>query len=173
MEASTNTKHLVLVHKRDDEGTILIDYLTGSIVTEIDERPDWAEGLTNALPRERETYYKTRLGEDYSGTDGFKHPTAIAFEDLGWLGVGGEGELVEIDADREFRQEVVKEFLAIDEETGDVAEGSAWKTVAEAETALDTERTPEEAAEIFDELETNMGGEPSGVHHADKKFSAG
>lgn len=163
MQTSTDTKHHVLVHKQDDEGALTIDLLTGGIVTEIDQRPDWAEGLTNALPREREVYYQHHLGDDYTATESFKHPTALAFEDLGWLGVDAEGDLVEIDADPEFRMAVVKEFLVIDEETGKMTK-DGWRTVAEAEIAWDVERTTEEASAIDAELETNFGGTPP-VHH--------
>lgn len=165
MNPSTDPKNHILVHKLGDEGTITIDNLTGGIVTPIDERPDWAEGLANALPRERETFYKTRLGEDIAATN---KPDAIAFEDLAWVGVDGEGDLVELSADHEFRMEVVKEFLGIDEETGEMTK-DGWRTVAEVEIALDNVRTSEEASAITEELSKGFSGSSTDVNHDEKK----
>lgn len=164
MNPSTDTTRHVLVHKTGDEGSIHIDYLTGGIVTPIDERPDWAEGLAHSLPRERDAFYKRRLGED------FGQPTAIAFEDLSWVGVDGEGGLLELSADAEFRSEVVKEFLGIDEETGDTGPESKWHTVAEVEIGLDNERTADEARLIDSEMASGFGS--GDVNHAAKKSAS-
>lgn len=156
MNPSTDPKHLVLVHKEGEPGSLQIDYMTGGIVTPVDDRPDWAEGLTNALPREREAFYKTRLGEDHVGT-----PEALAFEDLSWIGVDGEGELLEISADVEFRQSVLLAAFGYNEETEAFEKGG--KVLAEVEIAADNLRTTEEAGVIDETLSTGFGA----VNHAE------
>lgn len=133
------TKETAIVHKEGEEGTLLIDRYTGRIVTPLIERPDWAEGLHTALVRERDAFYQgngkqpgeagfvgNRLGKAY--TDEMRNPAAYVFQDLGWLGQDAEQEECTIDADNDYRMEVIATVLGINREdfetpiTGTVAE---------------------------------------------------
>ncbi len=105
----------VLVHKLNEEGALTLDPLTGQITTPLDERPEWSDGLAVALFAERDKFYSSRLGDEFKAEH--RHPEMIAFEDLSWLAAGeDEGEAVEIEANGEYRMEVVAEILGIDRE---------------------------------------------------------
>lgn len=135
-----------LVHKKDHEGALTIDTLTGQITTPLMDRPEWAAGLAVADLAERLGFYASRLGDQFAQEH--KTPQAIAFEDLGWLTVDEEGEAGAIEADMEFRMTVVAEVLGIDRPNDlsiptTVANG---RVLQEVELSLDRERTPEEIA---------------------------
>ncbi len=105
----------VLVHKVNEEGALVLDAITGRITTPLDERPEWSDGLAVAMFNERDQFYSSRLGDKYTAEH--KHPEMIAYQDLTWLGAGeNEGEAVEIEADADYRMEVVSEILGIDRE---------------------------------------------------------
>jgi hypothetical protein len=95
----------ILVHKQDSEGSLIINALSGMVQQTLDERPEWSEGLTCALLAERHLFYSSRLGPEYAAEH--SAPTAIAFEDLGWIAVDAEGEPVELEADAEWRMNVI------------------------------------------------------------------
>lgn len=97
----------VMVHKKGEEGALIIGSLSGRIIQPLMERPDWAEGLTVALLAERHEFYVSRLGTA-PGESPMLH-----FEDLGWIGVDAEGEALELTADSEFRMDVLAETLGV------------------------------------------------------------
>lgn len=109
----------VTVHKEGEEGTITLDGLRGVITTNIMDRPDWSEGLVYGLLGERRDFYQTRLGG--KATEDLLRPSAIAYQDLGWVGLDDEGNETEHAADPEFRMEVLAAHLGIDRENGEVA----------------------------------------------------
>ena len=97
----------ILIHREGAEGALAIDSLTGKITTPINERPDWSEGLAVADLAERHGFYSTRLGPDFAAQRLLDNP--IDYRDLGWVGVDATGELLEIEADSEFRMDVIAE----------------------------------------------------------------
>jgi hypothetical protein len=103
----------ILVHRKDQEGTLRINALSGVIQQEPNERPDWSDGLSTALIGERHEFYSARLGPAY--TEAHKHPEILSFEDLGWLTVSEDedGSTVIQDADVEFRMEVLGEVTGM------------------------------------------------------------
>lgn len=129
-----------LVHKKDAEGALVINATTGIITQPVDERPEWAEGLTCALLIERHKFYSDRLGPQYA-KDHYM-PDAYAFEDLGWIAVDAEGEPLEIDADTEHRMSVIAEVLDIDR-TADLS-------AHDEATGEDTAGKGEQAAVLID-----------------------
>jgi hypothetical protein len=140
------TGKVAMVHKKDAEGSIEIDAQTGWVLTSKDERPEWAEHLVIAHLAERHQYYTNRLGKQYSGEH--KNPDVFAYEDLAWSTVkdiaveGQEGEETGlIDADAEFRMDVLAAVLGIDRE-----EGTIENVLAEGEISMDQYRSDEEAA---------------------------
>lgn len=128
------------VHKADHEGVLLINAYTGVIQQPLDERPEWSDGLSTALLAERHGFYTQRLGAQYA--DEHKLPEAFNYADLGWIGLDSEGEPVELDADPEYRMEVLGEVLGLDRENGAFTK----TTLAEVELAMDRERTEGEVA---------------------------
>jgi catechol 2,3-dioxygenase-like lactoylglutathione lyase family enzyme len=159
---------LILVHKEGEEGSIQIDAQTGGIVTEIDQRPDWAEGLSVALLAERNKFYRDRLGSKYAAEHA--SPEAMSYEDLGWVGADAEGELLEIEASAEHRQGVLSEVLGWDEETATFKDKAGFQTVAEVEIAMDTARTTAEATEIAEEFKRDTFGTDA---EAERKATTG
>lgn len=153
---------VTLVHKKDHEGVLQIDPLSGWIITPLDERPEWAEGLVSAQTGERHIFYASRLGDKY--TEDMKMPEAMAFEDLGWMGLiehdadhpyinpetGAEEpfELTVLDADHEFRSEIIAQV------NGFTSKDDVWDfgdTEASVDIAYpDQERTAEEVKAFED-----------------------
>lgn len=146
----------VLVHRKDEEGALIIDAHTGKITQPADEVPAWANGLAVALLAERHGFYTQRLGTGY--TDAMKTPDLLAYEDLGWLATGEDGEAVEIEADDEHRREVLAEVLGIDRS----ADAFDTKSLGEVEIAMDRNRTPEEMA-AFEHSQTAGFAEKTGT----------
>lgn len=140
-----------LVHKKDCEGALTIDTLTGQITTPLMDRPDWAQGLAVADLSERLGYYAQRLGNEFA--QGHKTPQAIAYEDLDWMTVDEAGEVAEtIKADTEFRMTVIAEVLGMarPNDLSIPATVSNGRVLAEVEMSLDRERTPAEIAAFQD-----------------------
>jgi len=156
-----------LVHKKDHEGTLQIDTHTGYILTPMDERPEWAEGLTLAQIAERHKFYGDRLKDHYTAE--MAAPEVFAYEDLSWLGareypvdapyINPETGMEEpfeafiIDADEEHRQEVLANVLGFTATEETLTEPAGWdfadKTTQERITTVDidmpnVERTAEE-----------------------------
>lgn len=99
------------VSKKDSEGIIEIDAMTGTITTPPGERPDWAEGLAVAMLAERVGYYEKALGATMAEDQ--RHPEQLHYEDLSWIGVDAEGDEVEVEAIHQFRSEKLAEVLGI------------------------------------------------------------
>ena len=140
-----------LVHKKDHEGALTIDTLSGQITTPLMDRPEWAQGLAVADLAERLGFYSQRLGAKFAQEH--KTPQAIAYEDLRWMTVDEAGEVAEyVEADSEFRMTVVAVVLGMDRpnDLSVPATVSNGKVLAEVELSLDRERTPEEIAAFQD-----------------------
>lgn len=132
------TGKVALVHKDGAEGALAIDAITGQVLPNQHDRPDWAEGLVAALLAERHGFYAKRLGSKYA--DEHAHPEAYQFADLGWVGVDAEGLEVELAADDEYRMDVLAKVLGADRESGTIG-----GTIAEHEIARDANRSADEA----------------------------
>lgn len=152
--ASTTTGKTILVHKEGEEGSIQVDARTGKIVTGVDDRPGWADGLVVALLAERHGFYSQRLGPKYASDHA--DPSAIVFQDLGWIGVDAEGEECELEADSDYRMEVVASVLGINREDFESDE-QFGATVAEAEIAMDQWRSDSEVALVDESLSQTFG----------------
>jgi hypothetical protein len=113
----------IIVHKAGDEGVMEVDALTGAIITQIDQRPEWSNGLAAALLQERHTFYETRFGKASTQYSEVAKADAIEYSDLGWIGVNEDGDEVEIEASAEYRSEVVAKALGIDTIEGSLGDG--------------------------------------------------
>lgn len=146
------------VHKKDADGMLAIDAVTGQVLPEQHDRPDWADGLVLAQLAERHIFYAAKLGEE-GYTAEMRNPDIYAFEDLGWLAMKTDPEASTEDldaqgnivddaeyvraADDEHRQTVIAAALGIDRETGDIE-----NVLAEVEIASDQTRTAAELAAL-------------------------
>lgn len=125
----------IIVHKEGDEGTLTIDALSGAIVTELDQRPDWADGLVAALHQQRLSWYELRLGAESAAFKAIKDADAIEYADLDWLGISEDTQdEITIEANPEYRSEVVAKALGIDTMEGELGAGIT------AEIEVDTKR---------------------------------
>lgn len=143
----------VTIHSIGHEGSLVVDALTGAILTPMMERPDWSEGLAVALLYEHVHFYTSRLG--HYGT-----PEVYAKEDLAWVGVSHDGDELEIEADAEYRMDRLASNLGIDRE-----EGTLEGAIAEAEMSFDRLRTKDDVAALeanqaqgFNEEENRKAG---------------
>lgn len=144
-----------IVHKDGEEGTLTLDAMTGKITTPLDQRPDWAEGLTTGLIQERTSFYDKRLGAESTAFKAMlESTTAIEFSDLGWIGVDAAGDEKEIFADPTFRSEVVAKALAIDTNADTADASMTAKALAEREVSRENRgRTQSE----IEALEQSVG----------------
>jgi hypothetical protein len=122
----------LMVHASGQPGAVVLDRLTGVILTPIMDRPDWADGLAVALLEEHRQFYTSRTGR-------YNEPELFELSDLGWVGVNERGEEIEVDAIAEYRMDILATTYGMDREDGDMGEA-----LAEAEIAMDHHRTPEE-----------------------------
>jgi hypothetical protein len=118
------TGKLVHVHKQGEEGMLAIDAYTGQVILS-DDTPEWAKdlGLVMAQLTERHVFYGKRLGDKYAQEH--QSPEIMAYEDLGWLclvdnGTANPHEAI-VQADDEFRMNVVAEVLGINRDADDQA----------------------------------------------------
>lgn len=161
---STNSKSTIMVHKDNEEGALLIDRATGIINQSNDERPEWSDGLTTALLAERHSFYNERLGPAY--TEAMQQPDMLNYADLGWLTVDTEGDAKEIEADAEFRMNVIAAATGIDREEGFDKPGLGMEGSGhEVEIALDKNRTADEQAALEESQRTGFN-EATGTHGA-------
>lgn len=159
-----NTGHQTIVHRKDHEGSLLIDTFTGQVLGHDQHgdtgKPDWAEGLTVAMLTERHVFYRSRLGSLYDTE--LAQPEVLAFEDLEWVGARplvdadgaptarwndetqqfDEAELFVIEPDHEFRSEIVATKLGIIGDI-DLEEGTIANAIT-VEIANDVYRSQEE-----------------------------
>lgn len=143
---------MVIVHKEGDEGAVAIERLTGKILTPIMDRPGWAEGLVTALPQERLSYYEKRLGTS-AALESLRAAPAIEYSDLGWVGVDAEGDELEIEANPDFRADMMAAALGIDRDTGDLG-----MVLAEREVSRENlQRTPEELNALSESVKQGFG----------------
>lgn len=141
----------ITVHKEGAEGAIQVDGDTGLITTSIHDRPDWSAGLACALLVERRQFYTSRLGEKAAA--GHLAPDGIALQDLGWIGVDETtGDECELEADGEYRMEIVAKVLGIDREDEDFGE-----TIAEVEITADTTRSAEDVTLMDEGMKQTFG----------------
>lgn len=145
----------ITVHKEGEEGSLEVDFDTGIITTQVDERPDWAEGLSTALLAERSQFYTQRLGSKYG--EEHARPSGIAYQDLGWIGAGEDGELMELDADTDYRMQIVADVLGIDREAGQSADAPIFgKTLAEVEIETTGQHYSKTDAELLIDEQTRQ-----------------
>lgn len=155
-----NQNH-IFVHKEGEEGIIALDGATGQIVSPVDERPDWADGLATALLSERSKFYTTRLGEQAAAP--IIGAQAIAFQDLGWIGLDAEQNEMELEADPDFRAEMIATVLKLDRDPEAMADADRFgKTLATIETDREPVTHTDEQAQAFDEAQLRgMAGSTS------------
>jgi hypothetical protein len=109
----------ITVHKEGEEGTVQVRGLDGKIITPIDLRPDWAEGLTTAFVQDRLSFYEKRFGKETEAFKQIAEAEAVEFSDLGWIGMHATGgDEFEVFADHAYRSEVIAKALGIDTEAG-------------------------------------------------------
>lgn len=155
------TGKVAMVHKKDCEGALLIDAITGYVLPEQHDRPEWSDGLSLAQFSERHQFYTARLGNELYTAE-MKNPELYAYEDLSWLGVNTDadseeaGNEVSIDADSEHRMEVLAAVLGIDREIE--GEGAVEGAYAEIEISRDYHRSGAEMA-AFTEAQQNKSFE--------------
>lgn len=112
---NTTANARILIHTEGQEGGFFIDALNGQVMMDghTDELPEWAdEGIVNANLQERRTFYIARIGEQ--AFTGMGTPEALDYKDLGWIAADHEGDLVEIEADHQWRQENLASLLELD-----------------------------------------------------------
>jgi hypothetical protein len=142
-----------IVHKDGHEGSIVIDGMTGIILTPTDQRPEWVteDNIAAAVVSERFAFYEKRLGPDYARSIQFAE--LIDFRDLQWLALDEEGELLEpIEADAEYRMDIIAEAVGADREEGTISD-VAYETAV----SLDVERTDAEAEDLEDMAKADFG----------------
>ncbi|GJE18739.1 hypothetical protein [Methylobacterium marchantiae] len=145
------SERTALVHKTDHEGVLIINALDGRITMPLMDRPEWADGYAVALLSERHGFYATRLGAQYA--DEHKFPEAFNVADLAWLVVNEDQDLVEIDADSEYRMDVLADAFGMDREAGAIT----GKDLTEIELSLDRTRTEGEVAALETAQEHGFG----------------
>jgi hypothetical protein len=118
------------VHQEGAEGTLQVDALTGSILTPLDQRPDWAEGYGVAVLQERIKFYEDRLGKDSQTFKDIIGATTISAGDLAWVGVDSEQEPHEFSASEEHRMDVIATTFGINRDTGDMGVTTAQREVS-------------------------------------------
>lgn len=123
----------VFVHLADHDGMLIVDRMTGVILTPLMERPDWCDGLAIAILQEHQHYWESRTGS-------YTQPQLFDMRDLSFIGMNSEQEEVEVSADPDYRMDILAERYGLDREEGDLGE-----TVAELEFATDNLR---EAGEV-------------------------
>lgn len=107
---NTTGKHII-VHKTGEEGAMMIDSRTGSILTPSNERPMWADGYAAAMLGERVGWYEKRLGEHLP--DKLRSPEVLNVVDLSWVAIDSDLNEVEIEHDPEFRQNLLSQIMEI------------------------------------------------------------
>lgn len=150
-----------VVHKTGEEGGLLIDAMSGAVLPNQPDRPEWSQGYAMAQLVERHGYYAKRLGVQFADT--MKQPEAFNADDLAWLGLDEEGQEVEIAASTEYRSQVLKDVLVAagiiaDTDTADVQEIIDGPGIVSYQTTvdIDRERTAEEISAIEKAASTNF-----------------
>lgn len=150
---NTSSKNTVLVHKEGEEGVISVDRTTGRIISSLDERPDWSEGLATALVQERLDFYQKRLG-DGTVYQSLSDAQAIEYSDLSWIGVDANQDEQEIEASADYRMDIVAKALGMDRETGELS----GDIIAEREVSRENRgRTQGEVQALEESVKTGFG----------------
>lgn len=153
MNTTAQKANQVIVHKEGEEGVIAIDRATGRLLTPLDERPEWTEGLATALVAERLDFYQKRLG-DGTTFQQIADAAAIEYSDLGWIGVNADGDEIELEANPDYRMDLVANGLGVNRETGDIT----GTVLAEHEVSRDNgTRTGDEMRALETSVETGFG----------------
>lgn len=135
---------LIAVHKDGQEGGIHID-ATGKVITKADDRPDWADGYAQALLDERKDFFTARLGA--VGAESLLAADIMAADELGWLAVDAEGSEVEVEADGEYRMNLIAKAMGID--LTDIEQERNFKTaIAQADVDHTYSTRPTEEATL-------------------------
>ncbi|KAB2661436.1 hypothetical protein F9K91_24880 [Brucella tritici] len=154
-------KNAVLIHKDGEEGGFHIDGQTGKVMTSADERPLWAENYAVALLGERTGWFEQRLGQHLP--DGIRKPQIMDVRELGWIAFDEEGDEVEVEADTDYRMDVLAKLLDVDRMDFD-QERNFKRSVAQAEVDHTYRTQPTDEATLaeveglsFQELENKTG----------------
>lgn len=75
----------LMIHNPSLDGSLMVDDLTGVIVTPAADRPAWSAGLVQADLAEHRDFYQSHIGS-------YEIPALLALEDLEWIGVDETGE---------------------------------------------------------------------------------
>ncbi len=158
-----NNSKALTVHKAGAEGTILIDPMSGKIITPTDQQPDWCEGLATALVQERITFYEKRFGQGSAEFNDIMSASAVEFSDLSWLGVDASGDELELYYDPGYRSEIVAKALGIDTESGEMT----GNVLAEREVSRENRGRTQTEIEALERSTTSgfTGGERAAVEN--------
>lgn len=107
----------IAIHKEGHEGLIHVSADTGMMLTPIDQRPEWADGLVQAIFKERNEFYTKRLGAEAAAP--LLAADLLSADDLTWVGITNEAEEVEIEASADHRMDQLATVLGIDREDAD------------------------------------------------------
>lgn len=143
---------VALVAKTGEEGALMIDAITGQVIPDQSERPEWSSNLVCALFTERHAFYKSRLGE--VAANAMLHAESYNVADLAWVALDEEGEEIEVEADAEHRMEIIAEATGLDRDEGTIkggheslqmdnrqpTAGDATKALPEADTEADSQK---------------------------------
>lgn len=158
--------HVTGVHKKDGEAVLLIDSYTGQILPESKHGPDgipgWATdlGVVMAMLGERALWYAKRVNGQMP--EELKAPEVMAFEDLTWLSLNpSDGDETTIDADDEFRMEVLAQVLGINRSEEDGVDTIAGKGL-EVYVSSDNTRSEAELAELREAQEERFAATGTG-----------
>lgn len=136
MAGSPATEPSFFVHAEDAEGVLMLD-ANGRIMTDLNDRPEWAHGLAVALLHERIKHYTDRLGAE--GAKAHLGKNTLNVEDLCWVAFDEAGDEVEVQASSEFRVQVLATELGVDGE-GEIHGAIAERTIAEDNRSWDAEK---------------------------------
>lgn len=147
----------IIVERTGEEGTLTICNAVGHthygrILTPLDERPDWAQGLAIAAMEERIKWYTDRLGKGTVVEGKVIGADHVNYDDLTWVGINEEGDEIEIEASADHRMDTLQTLLGMDDE------GNLSNTIAEIELHATPTMTAEDVALLED-----AGKEPFGV----------
>lgn len=147
----------VTIHREGEEGVIQVDAQSGMILTPIDERPEWSEGLATALLQDRLTFYMKRMGQGSADYKAIAAATTIEFADIDFIGVDAAGDEITVAHDPEYRGEIIAKSLGIDSEEGT---GLSEGALAEREVSVQNlGRSQTEINALDESIQEGFGGE--------------
>jgi len=177
--------HIIITGPRGDDGqpedadaatNIEINSITGTVVSDLDALPEWAEGLGVAVVSERSQYYRAAVG--YVPVVGDERGIEIInVADLEWVAkFEGEDESI-VPADHEYRMAQVSSLVYdLDawekDPTGEIAfkAQTGFDHTKAATLELDPEMVPDDALSLADEEITEAVAELASATASDVVF---